>query len=242
MLEVIACSVADAIAAERGGAGRLEVVSNLAAGGLTPPVELVREICATMRIPVRVMLRESEGYTFQNAAEVERLFDLARQLSRLQIDGLVFGFLRDGEVDTEITERILSCAPNLKATFHHAFEETSKPLRTIKLLKRCHQFDRILTHGGSGEWPEKIKRLAEYEREAQPEMTILAGGEMTEQVIWKICEATRVREFHIGRAVRVPQEAKGVVQAERVRELVSVIQSSSAECRMMDDVEKEHLP
>lgn len=231
MLEVIACSVADALAAERGGAGRLEVVSNLAAGGLTPPIELVREICEAVRLPVRVMLRESEGYTFKNAAEVERLFDVARQLSGLRIDGLVFGFLRDGEVDEEITARILSCAPHLKATFHHAFEETREPLRTIRLLKRYCQIDRILTYGGSGEWSEKIKRLADYEREARPEMTILAGGGMTAQVIGKICEATRVREFHIGRAARVPQEAEDVVQAERVRELVSVIQSGSANGR-----------
>jgi copper homeostasis protein CutC len=62
LLEVIACTVEDAIEAERGGAGRLEVISRFDVGGLTPAPELVREIKAKVSIPVRVMLRESEGY------------------------------------------------------------------------------------------------------------------------------------------------------------------------------------
>ncbi|MBZ5592386.1 MAG: hypothetical protein LAP39_09125 [Acidobacteriia bacterium] len=62
LLEVIACSVADAVAAERGGAGRLEIVRALEAGGLTPLLSLVKEIVAAVSIPVRVMLRENPGF------------------------------------------------------------------------------------------------------------------------------------------------------------------------------------
>lgn len=231
MLEVIACTVADAVEAEKGGANRLEVISDFASGGLTPPFELVREILAAVRIPVRVMLRESTGYTVNGAAEVERLCAGARELAGLRIDGLVLGFLREGEIDSEITGRILSCVPNLKATFHHAFEEARDQCRAIRLLKKHRQIDRILTGGGSGDWPEKIERLVRYEREARPEITILVGGELNKQAIKTIREATSVREFHIGRAARVPQHTDGVVQSPRVRELVSLIEAGSAECR-----------
>ena len=62
ILEVIACSLTDAIEAEQGGAGRLEIVSELKRGGLTPSFDLVAEIKQRVAIPLRVMLRESEGF------------------------------------------------------------------------------------------------------------------------------------------------------------------------------------
>ncbi len=233
VLEVIACSVADAIEAEKGGAARLEVISDFARGGLTPPLNLVRGILAAVRIPVRVMLRENEGYTVANAAEIERLCATARELSKLRVDGLVLGFLRDGEIDLDPMERILSHAPSLKATLHHAFEEASDPWQAIRRVKGHKQIDRILTCGGSGGWSEKIERLAGYEREAGPEITILAGGGLNAEVIQSVCEATGIREFHVGRAARAPQYANGVVQAARVRELVGLIEAGSAENRRM---------
>lgn len=231
ILEVIACSVADAVEAEKGGAGRLEVVSDFALGGLTPPLKLVRDILAAVRIPVRVMLRENKGYTVADAAEKERLCTMARELSKLHIDGLVLGFLRDGEIDLAPMARILSHAPNLKATLHHAFEEARDPLQAIRLVKGHRQIDRILTYGGSGDWSEKIERLAGYEWQARPEITILAGGGLNKQVIQTIREATGICEFHIGRAARAPQHADGMVQAARVRELVNLIEANSAQDR-----------
>ncbi|MGH9903326.1 MAG: copper homeostasis protein CutC, partial [Pyrinomonadaceae bacterium] len=162
-LEVIACSVADAVEAERGGAGRLEIIRSFERGGLTPPFELVRDILAAVRIPVRVMLRESESYAAADEAETERLCAAARKLAALRVDGLVLGFLRGGEIDVGLTERILSCAPDLKATFHHAFEEADDQFQAIRTLKRHRQIDRILTAGGQGDWPQKIARLASYE-------------------------------------------------------------------------------
>jgi copper homeostasis protein len=229
VLEVIACSVADAVEAERGGAGRLEVVSNFAAGGLTPPLGLVSEILAAVSIPARVMLRESAGYTVTDAAEMDRLCASARDLARLPVDGLVLGFLSGREVDVDLTRLILSCAPNLKATFHHAFEETADPLGTTLRLKGFGgQVDRILTAGGGGDWPQKIARLASYERAARPEITILAGGGLDAGVIKSIRAATSVREFHVGRAVRLPQSARGVVRASKVRELLRLLEAGPA--------------
>jgi copper homeostasis protein len=228
ILEVIACSVSDAVEAERGCASRLEVVSELESGGMTPPAWLVREILRSVSIPVRVMLRESEGYAVSGPGETSRLCSAARDFARLPLDGLVLGFSREGEVDAELTGRILSCAPGLKATFHHAFEESRDPARAIATLKELPQVDRILTAGGEGDWPRKIARLADHERAARPEITILAGGGLDAAVIRSICEATPIREFHVGRAVRQPQTTRGDVSAARVAELVSLLEAASA--------------
>lgn len=226
VIEVIACSVSDAIEAQRGGAARLELIRDFERGGLTPPLKLVEDILAAVTVPVRVMLREEEGYEVESEAAIERLCAGARGLSKLNIDGLVLGFLREGEIDVPLTWRVLSSAPNLPATFHHAFEDVENQFDAIRTLKRLDQVDRILTSGGSGGWSNKVARLSGYVEEANPEIQILAGGGMNEQSIRTICQATTIREFHVGRAARVPSSATGVVQAAQVRALVEALRES----------------
>lgn len=219
MLEVIVCSVEDAIAAERGGADRLEVIRQYEVGGLTPPIELVREIAASVRLPLRVMLRETESFEVRDEEEIALLCDKASQLAALEVDGLVLGFLREGWIDHNLVSRLLACGPRLRATFHRAFEELPDPLRAIAELKPHRQIDRILTGGGPALWPEKIIRFAEWQRAAQPEMQILVGGGTDAGVIELLKPATGIREFHVGRAVRERHAVDGKVLAERVAEL-----------------------
>ncbi|HZS07452.1 MAG TPA: copper homeostasis protein CutC [Blastocatellia bacterium] len=221
LLEVIACSVADAIAAEAGGADRLEIISHFEVGGLTPPLELVREITAAVRIPVRVMLRESENFQVDDDAERRRLWELAAEMDALRTDGIVCGFLRDGGIDHGLLARVLACAPHTKATFHRAFEELRDPIAAISQLKKYPQADRILTSGGSGNLRQKVDCLDRCARAAGPEITILAGGGMTDDFIRELREKTSIREFHVGTFVRVPAAASGAVSAERVRDLIN---------------------
>lgn len=122
ILEVIACSVADAIAARDGGADRLEIVRDLKRGGLTPSLELVKEIKAAVDLPLRVMLRESESVEVTGEAEIELLCRDAEHFAAIGVDGFVIGFLKDGAVDVALTQRVLAHAPTMKATFHHALK------------------------------------------------------------------------------------------------------------------------
>jgi copper homeostasis protein len=227
LLEVITCSVTDAVEAEKGGAGRLEIVRELDKGGLTPSLELVMSIIAATRLPVRVMLRKSEGYGVTGEDEVERLCGFASQLSKLSVNGVVLGFVREGAVDLNLTARILSCVPDLKATFHHALEETRNPVEAIREIKKIRQIDRILAHGGDGDWTQKSARLADYQQVAEPEITILAGGGLDVRAVELLSETTRLHEFHIGRAARVPARSDGMVRAERVSDFVRVMDRRS---------------
>ena len=163
-LEVIVYSVADAVAAANGNADRLEIIVNFDKGGMTPPVELVMDVLASVSVPVRVMIRETEEFTVTEESIIEKLCRSASAFAQLSIDGLVLGFVRDDRIDVELTNRVLSFAPNLKATFHHAFEELDDPRRAIHDLKQCPQIDRILTYGGKGDWTRKIERLVENPR------------------------------------------------------------------------------
>jgi len=221
ILEVIVCSVVDAVDAANGRADRLEIIAAFDRGGTTPPVELVMDILASVSVPVRVMIRETEEFTIIDESIIEKLCQSASVFAELPIDGLVLGFVRDNRIDVELTNRVLSVAPNIKATFHHAFEELDDPRRAIHDLKRCPQIDRILTDGGNGEWAQKIERLNEYRRDAAPEITILAGGGLDKEIIERIRRETNVREFHVGRTVRVPPATDGQIDSQLVGEIIS---------------------
>jgi copper homeostasis protein len=226
LLEVIVCSVADAIEAERGGANRLEIVRDLHQGGLTPSLKLVSEIKQACELPVRVMLRESPSYRINGPDEIDRLCRAAETFASLDVDGVVLGFLNDGEVDVELTQRVLACAPQIQATFHHAFEHSNDKLRALTEIKRLSQVDRILSHGGTDQLRSRIQRLAEYEHAAAPALTILAGGGIDGEAIVEIKRATRIREFHVGRAARLNFQVDGAVQASLVSDLLQKLVST----------------
>lgn len=100
-LEVIACTLDDAKEAERGGAHRLEIISHFELGGLTPSIELVKTIRDAVSLPLRVMLRESEGFEIRDTSQIARLEIIARELNALDVEGIVLGFLRSGRIDLE---------------------------------------------------------------------------------------------------------------------------------------------
>ena len=227
ILEIIVCTVEDAVAAERGGANRLEIISHYEVGGLTPPFDLVREITSTVKIPARVMVRESEPFVVTDEEEIERLRDAARAFARLPVDGLVLGFLKEApggrSVDHDLVSRVLACAPKLKITFHRAFEELSDPIGAISELKRHPQIDCVLSRGYGEAWTAELDRFVEWERAARPEIRMLLGGGIDRDAVKFFCKASPIRAFHVGRAARDGEKTDGLVLAERVRELAELI-------------------
>lgn len=225
VLEVIACSVEDAVNAELGGADRLEIIRGFEHGGFTPPLDLVIEIRQRVNLPMRVMLREEKGYGLTEVIAVERLCCLSNEFNKMGVDGVVLGFLRGGDVDLELTRKFLACAPDLRATFHHAFEDSSDKIAAIERLKTIGQIDKILAHGGPGDNVERTQRLNEYAQAAGPEISILAGGGIDISMIKSLRENTPVREFHVGRAARTG----GKVDPKRVEALANAVRGIYAE-------------
>lgn len=224
VLEVIVCSIEDAVEAKKGGAHRLEVIRDLESGGFTPTLDLVGEMCEKVALPVRVMLREQPGFHLSVGESLAKLSRAASALNDLRVDGVVLGFLKGGQVDVRSTRRLLSFVPGLKATFHHAFEETGDKLEAINELKRIEHVDRILSHGGFGPDRERIQNLSAYASAAGPEIEVLAGGRIDEQMIRAIGKHANIREFHVGRAAR----ENGRVRASRVEALVKAARRATA--------------
>ncbi len=218
-LEVIVCSVADAVAAEQGGADRLEVARAMDQSGLTPPGDLVREIQRVVRLPLRVMVRERDDFRCDRPGELDRLCEAARELDAAGVDGIVVGFERDGVLDAPPLDRILRSAPRLRATFHRAFDAAADPLVALQTLKRFPQVDRILTSGGDGPWRERCPRLAAIAAHAHPRITVLPGGGVDADALRIVAHTPLLIEAHVGRAARVTADPVAPVSAAAVRAL-----------------------
>lgn len=219
-LEVIATSLNDALAAEQGGAARIELVTSLERGGLTPSVALVEAVLSQVRIPVRVMVRDSEPHDVPDPRVRRRLVDQARAIGQRPVDGLVFGALVDRRVDEALLDAV-SGAAGRPITFHRAFEELSDPDAGLTTLVRHPAVDRVLCDGGAGEWPARAERLRAWSARAGAGLQLLPGGGVTEEALIALSRVPALREVHVGRLVREPATAAGVVSARRVADLVA---------------------
>ena len=221
LLEVIVTSLEDALAARAGGADRLEIVRDLGAGGLTPSLDLVRAIAAHTGLPLRVMVRENDGYELR-PGELAALRRAAAGFAALGVDGIVVGFAAAGEPRLDDLARVLDAAAGVRATFHRAFDSLHDPLGAIAALAAVPQVDRILTSGGAGSPAERAARLAAYSERAAAQLTIIAGSEVDDEVLAVLASTGCVREAHVGRAAREAGRRDGPVSVERVRRLVTI--------------------
>jgi copper homeostasis protein len=210
--------VADARAAERGGADRLEVVRALRDGGLTPPMSLVSAIAAATPLPLRVMIRSNAGYD-TDVEELRVLEYATATFASAGVDGIVVGFARGGELALDETVRVLNAAPAVRATFHRAFDHLRDPLRAIGDLAAFPQIDRILTSGGDGTPAARCDRLRAYVAHAGSRVSIIAGGGVNEEMLSLVASTRCVREVHVGRAARDGANPDAPVSAERVMRL-----------------------
>jgi copper homeostasis protein len=216
LLEVIVTSRAEAQAAERGGADRLELVRDLHVGGLSPSVDVLNEVLGAVSIPVRVMLRETADFSAGNTAALSALAVRANELRAAGARAFVMGFVKDGRVDDQSLERTLRELPDCQATFHRAIEAVTDTPSAVRHLKRFPQIDRILTSGPPGDWDMKQQFLEELQSVATPEIIIVTGGGLDRSSLRRLATSERLNEFHVGTAAR---DETGVVTEERVSSL-----------------------
>ncbi len=223
LLEVIVQSVADARAAAAGGADRLEVVREIERDGLTPSLDLVRAIQSEVPLPLRVMVRESDGFGISGPAELRSLQRTFGILADLEVHGAVVGFARDGRLDLDSIRAVLSVAPTLPVTLHRAFDTVADPFAAIDEALGFPQIDRILTSAGEGDWATRCERFIQYAARAGSRLTFLPGGGVDEGALKVLAASGCVTEAHVGRVAREPPALGAPVSAVRVAALRAVL-------------------
>jgi copper homeostasis protein len=136
VLEIAVDTVADAIAAVEAGADRLELVANLEQHGLTPAVELVRDVKAAVgAVPVMAMVRSHAGSFEATPRSVAFAMRDAENVLEAGADGIVFGMLTpEGHIDRGAVAMLVETARGKATCFHRAFDLCTDPEGSLRAL------------------------------------------------------------------------------------------------------------
>lgn len=212
LLEICIDSVQSALAAEQGGADRLELCANLVEGGTTPSLGMVRAVLAATRLPVMVMIRPRGGHFHYRAEERDVMLRDVAALVQEPVAGIVVGPLRsDGSVDVECCRELLDAArraprpagPGLgrpSVTFHRAFDQVADPRRELETLVDLG-VDRVLTSGQCPTAPEGLSNLATLVRQAGDRLVVMPGCGVRGANVEELVRGTGAREVHASAAV-----------------------------------------
>jgi len=197
LVEACVDSVDSAIAAEAGGAHRIELCAALREGGLTPSAGTIAVTRQRTTIDIQVMIRPRGGdflYSDTEFASMQRDIEMTK---RLGSNGVVFGLLTpNGKVDVRRTEQLTEQARPMAVTFHRAFDMASKPTRSLEALVGLH-IERVLTSGQRATAVEGIELLRKLVTQAGDRIVVMPGGSIDERSLPKILGATGAREIHV---------------------------------------------
>jgi copper homeostasis protein len=197
-LEICLDSVESAMAAEAGGADRVELCAGLPEGGTTPSAGMIAAVRRKVSIGVQVMIRPRGGdfcYTDDEFAIMQRDILMARQLGA---DGVVLGLLKvDGSVDSERMRQLVDLARPLNVTCHRAFDMSRDLSRSLDDLVASGA-DRVLTSGGEKRAEDALETLARLVKRAAGRIGVMACGEIDAGVARAVVGRTGVGEIHAG--------------------------------------------
>jgi copper homeostasis protein len=204
LLEICVETLEAALAAERGGADRIELCEDLAVGGVTPNLELMRAARSQIRIPIFAMIRPRGGDFLYSVEEFEEMIRDLASARNCGMDGAVFGLLDpDRLVDIDRTRELVELARPLPATFHRAFDEMPDQRAALESVMASGAA-RILTCGGKGNAEEGSAVIAELVEAAGSRIEIVAGGGINAANLEGVLQRSHAREIHSGLSSTLP--------------------------------------
>jgi copper homeostasis protein len=208
LLEISVETLEAALAAERGGADRVELCGDLPVGGVTPGGALLRAVRAQVHIPVFVMIRPRAGNFVYSGTEFSEMRRSIADAKEFGMDGVVLGVLtKNHRVDIERTRELAEFAKPLPVTYHRAFDETADLDRALEDVIQSGA-KRILTSGGAKNALEGAGVLAELIAAAWERIVIVPGAGVNAANIGQVGLRTKAREFHSGLSSVVPYGSK----------------------------------
>lgn len=218
-LEIAALTLADALAAQDGGADSIEISRDLSVGGLTPDFDLVRRIRDGVQIAVHVMIRPHARSFHYTPDEIDAILGDARRLAETGIDGVVFGALTpDRRLDIDLIRRVAAAATPLPLTVHRALDESVEPERALEAL--IGVVPRVLTGGPALNAWDGRAALSRWVRAYGDRLHFVVSGGLKPEHLADMLASVQAATYHFGSAAR-SGGAVDVVKVRALRELLS---------------------
>ena len=208
LLEVCANSVASALAAQEGGAFRVELCENLNEGGTTPSYGAIATARKLIAIKLNILIRPRSGDFLYTDLEFEAMKADIKLCIQAKCDGIVVGILKaDGTIDVSRCAELVKLVgqAGLSATFHRAFDMCADQFNALEQIIDMG-FDRILTSGGKSTAIEGASRIAELIKQAAGRIIIMPGSGINENNVADLVHFTRATEVHSSAKVHIPSK------------------------------------
>ncbi|MCC6456552.1 MAG: copper homeostasis protein CutC [Caldilineaceae bacterium] len=244
ILEVCVDSIASALAAQEGGAQRIELCADLFAGGITPSAATLELARKHLTIDINVMIRPRGGdflYSDLEFAIMQRDIEIAKEAGA---NGVVIGLLTEyGKIDIERTKALTEYARPLSITFHRAFDMATDPTEALETLIQLG-LNRVLTSGLEPSALEGADTITQLIQQAAGRIIIMPGGGIHERNIAKIIRQTGAKEVHmsgrqaveskmryrnhrvsLGGTLHQPEYSQQITSAARISASLAALQS-----------------
>lgn len=202
LLEIACNSAMSAVAAQRGGANRVELFENLEQGGTTPSSGSIAVAREHLQIPLFVLIRPRPGDFHYGALETEIMLRDITHCRQLGCDGVVIGALTaDAEIDMPLCRELVSAAGPMDVTFHRAFDAAGDLPAALEQITDLG-IKRILSSGGHDSAAEGSAVLASLAEQAGSRLALMAGAGLNAQNIADVARQTGCLQLHASAKAR----------------------------------------
>lgn len=195
-IECCCTTLDEVMEAVAGGASRIELCENLGVGGVTPSESLLRDVIENCPLPVNVLVRPRGGDFVYTEEEEKIMLQDIQMCKQMNVNAVVIGALRsDGDVDVDMTRRLVEAAHPLPVTFHRAFDCCRDPYTALEdiIMLGC---DRLLTSGQEESAYTGRHLISELVSLAAGRLVVMPGGGVRPSNIDEIEKNTHAPEYH----------------------------------------------
>ena len=195
-LEVCANGYESALAAQSGGAKRVEFCDNLAEGGTTPSYGQIAYAKKNLSIEIWPIIRPRGGDFLYSDMEFELMKEDIKIFKSLSCEGIVTGILKaDGNIDKDRTAELIELAKPMNVAFHRAFDMSNDMEKALEDLIDLG-IVRVLTSGGASSAINGAENLSKLVKQANGRITIMPGAGINKDNLKILISKTGASNYH----------------------------------------------